>query len=344
MLVGITCDLRQEYLDQGFTEDEVAEFDSPRTVEGIEEALRGLGHQTVRIGRLPSLVKRLAAGESWDLVFNIAEGMGGLGREAQVPALLEYYGIPYTFSDPVTLGLTLHKALAKRVVRDLGLATPDFAVVETPEQAKKLKLDFPLFAKPLAEGTGRGVDAKSMVRNPRELEQVCSSLLRQYQQPVLVEAFLPGREFTVGIAGTGEKARVLGGMEVVLKSKAEAHAYSYVNKENCESLVAYQPLKGPEAEESFELSLAAWRGLGCRDAGRVDLRCDAAGRPQFLEVNPLAGLHPEHSDLPILCGMAGISYAQLIGEIVESALERAAPKNLLKDYLSYPAVRVASAV
>jgi D-alanine-D-alanine ligase len=183
-----------------------------------------------------------------------------------------------------------------------------------------------------------------MVRNPRELEQVCISLLRQYQQPVLVEAFLPGREFTVGIAGTGEKARVLGGMEVVLQSKAEAHAYSYVNKENCESLVAYQPLKGPEAEEAFELSLAAWRGLGCRDAGRVDLRCDAAGRPQFLEVNPLAGLHPEHSDLPILCGMAGISYARLIGEIVESALERAARQNLLKDYLSYPAVRIASAV
>ena len=344
MLVGITYDLRREYLDLGFSQEEVAEFDSERTVEGIEEALRGLGHEIVRIGRLPSLVSRLTAGESWDLVFNIAEGMGGFGREAQVPAVLEYYGIPYTFSDPLTLSLSLHKGMAKRVVRDLGLATPDFAVVENLEKAKRLDMDFPLFVKPVAEGTGRGVDAKSVVKNRAQLELVCGSLLARYKQPVLVEDYLPGREFTVGIAGTGEKARALGVMEVVLNSKAEADVYSYVNKENCEELVAYQLVQGPEVGAACELALAAWQGLGCRDAGRVDLRCDAAGRPQFLEVNPLAGLHPEHSDLPILCNLNGIGYTQLIGWIVESALTAAVDRKPCQEPRRHPELRVAAAV
>ena len=322
MLVGLTYDLRQDYLALGFTQDQVAEFDSPRTLEAIEEVLQGLGHQTDRIGNLPRLVERLAQGESWDLVFNFAEGMGGFGREAQVPALLDYYGIPYTFSDPLTLSLTLHKGMAKRVVRDLGLATPDFAVVEEASQAAKVDLPWPLFAKPVAEGTGRGITACSKVTSRQELERVCAELLTRHQQPVLVETFLPGREFTVGIVGTGSQAKVIGVMEVTLRSAAEAEVYSYHNKENCEDLVRYRRVKGVEAGQAGELALAAWRGLGCRDAGRVDLRCDGAGEPSFLEVNPLAGLHPEHSDLPILCSLVGLPYVRLIEKILASAQTR----------------------
>ncbi|MEW5912279.1 MAG: D-alanine--D-alanine ligase [Thermodesulfobacteriota bacterium] len=323
MRVGLTYDLRQEYLELGYSEEEVAEFDSPRTVEAIEQAVAVAGHQTQRIGRLASLVERLAKGERWDLVFNIAEGLRGFGREAQVPALLDYYAVPYTFSDPLVLSLTLHKAMAKRVVRDLGLPTPDFAVVSAPAEAAKVRLPYPLFAKPVAEGSGRGVGAASRVEGPEQLSSVCAAMLARYQQPVLVETYLPGREFTVGLIGSGASARVLGTMEVILKEQAEAGAYGYINKEHYDKLVRYRRVKGAEAQAAGELALAVWQGLGCLDAGRVDLRCDAAGRPQFLEVNPLAGLHPERSDLPILCGLIGMEYNQLIGCILDSAWQRA---------------------
>ncbi len=322
MLIGLTYDLRSEYLEMGYSEEQVAEFDSPRTIEGIEQALASLGHGVVRIGSLPRLVERLVRGERWDLVFNIAEGLGRYGREALVPALLEYHGIAYTFSDPLCLSLTLHKGMAKRVVRDLGLATPDFAVVAEPGQAAGVELGFPLFVKPVAEGTGRGVDAASKVTQREQLAPTCAGLIARYGQPVLVESFLPGREFTVGMVGTGDKARVLGVMEVALRSGADADAYSWRNKEQCESLVTYRRVKGEVAGVAGELALACWQGLECRDAGRVDLRCDHEGRPQFLEVNPLAGLHPEHSDLPILCSLVGLPYVKLIERIVASALER----------------------
>lgn len=325
MLVGMTYDLRSEYLAKGFSEEEVAEFDSPRTVEGIETALKAAGHQCDRIGSLPSLVGRLAQGDRWDLVFNIAEGLGRYGREAQIPALLEYYGVPYTFADPLTLCLTLHKGMAKRVVRDLGLATPDFAVVSEPKEAAGVRLPYPLFAKPVAEGTGRGIGSASKVKGPEELAKACIELIGRYRQPVLVETYLPGREFTVGIVGSGSKARVIGVMEVIIRagSGADPDAYTLRNKEECDDLVRYRRIKGFEAGQAGELALAAWRGLECRDAGRVDLRCDAFGLPNFLEVNPLAGLHPEHSDLPILCSLVDYPYQKLIERIVASAMERA---------------------
>ena len=152
--IGITYDLRDDYIAEGYTEEETAEFDHPRTIAAIEETLRDLGYETDRIGHLRALTRRLVAGDRWDLVFNIAEGLRGFGREAQVPALLDAWEIPYTFSDPLVLSLTLHKGLTKRVIRDLGIPTPDFAVVETPEEIAAVALPFPLFAKPVAEGTG----------------------------------------------------------------------------------------------------------------------------------------------------------------------------------------------
>jgi D-alanine-D-alanine ligase len=124
--IGLTYDLRDAYLAMGYGEEETAEFDRDSTIEALEGALRSLGHETERIGHVRDLAGRLAAGARWDLVFNIAEGLSGYGREAQVPALLDAYGIPYTFADPLTASLTLHKAMTKRVLRDLGVRTPDF--------------------------------------------------------------------------------------------------------------------------------------------------------------------------------------------------------------------------
>ena len=320
--IGITYDLRDDYLAEGYSAEETLEFDRADTIDAIEQTLQDLGYLTVRIGNIKSLIKRLAAGDRWDMVFNIAEGLEGLGREAQVPALLDAYKIPYTFSDPLILSLTLHKGITKHVIRDLRIPTPDFAVIEKEEDIDKIALPFPLFAKPVAEGTSKGITASSKITSRKQLLHVCRNLLSTFRQPVLVEKFLPGREFTVGIVGTGEDAVVLGVMEVHLKDNAEQDVYSHINKENCEELVEYRLVNDTLAHTVRETALTAWRGLGCRDAGRVDLRADVQGIPHFLEVNPLAGLHPEHSDLPIICNLAGITYYELIDMIMRSALKR----------------------
>jgi D-alanine-D-alanine ligase len=320
--IGITYDLRDDYLAEGYSEEETAEFDHPLTIAAIEETLAALGYQTERIGHIRALAARLVAGERWEMVFNIAEGLRGFGREAQVPALLEAYDIPYTFSDPLVLALTLHKGLTKRVIRDLGIPTPAFAVIESPEQLAELDLPFPLFAKPVAEGTGKGVTAASRIDDRAGLEAACLALLSTFRQPVLVETYLPGREFTVGIIGTGEQAWAPGVMEVHFTARAEAAGYSYLNKEDWHGRVEYRLADDTAARQAAATALAAWRGLGCRDGGRVDLRADAAGRPQFIEVNPLAGIRPDHSDLPILCELAGVPYRELIAGIMASACRR----------------------
>jgi D-alanine-D-alanine ligase len=322
MRIGITYDLRDDYLAEGYTEEETAEFDHPLTIAAIEDTLRSLGYETDRIGHIRSLARRLVAGDRWDLVFNIAEGLRGFGREAAVPCLLEAYSIPYTFSDPLVCALTLHKGMAKHVVRDRGIPTPDFAVVESGAEADAVDLPFPLFAKPVAEGTGKGVTPASKVRTRDELRRVCADLLGTFRQPVLVETFLPGREFTVGIVGTGERAEALDVMEIHLKEAADSEVYSYMNKEHCEELVEYRFPRDEAAAAAQVCAVASWRALGCRDAGRVDVRADAAGVPHFLEVNPLAGLHPEHSDLPIICTAQGIAYRELIRRIVDEARRR----------------------
>jgi len=318
----MTYDLRDDYLAEGYGEEETAEFDHPATIAAIEGALGALGYEIERIGHVRELAKRLVAGQSWDLVFNIAEGLRGFGREAQVPALLEAYHIPYVFSDPLVLALTLHKGMTKRVIRDLGIPTPDFVVVESPDDIVQVSLPFPLFAKPIAEGTGKGVTAASKIIDRAELERVCPLLLETFRQPVLIEAFLPGREFTVGIIGTGREAFVPGVLEVYLTEKAERDVYSYMNKEDWHGKIEYRLVSDAMAQDAGMTALAAWRGLGCRDGGRVDLRADANGIPHFMEVNPLAGLRPGHSDLPILCELAGMPYREMIAGMMNSALKR----------------------
>jgi D-alanine-D-alanine ligase len=325
MFIGLTYDLREEYLAAGYGEEETAEMDRPETIDAIQAALEQLGHRTDRIGHARQLIGRLARGDRWDLVVNIAEGLYGIAREAQVPAILDVYQIAYTFSDPLVMAMALDKGLTKIAARHGGVPTPDFAVVREAADAERIELGFPLFAKPLAEGTGKGISPASKVHDRQSLRQVCEDLLARFHQPVLVEPYLPGREFTVGLTGTAVQAEVLGTLEIVLLPGAEADVYSYVNKERCEELVEYRLVDArtdPEVARAEAVALQAWRALGCRDAGRVDLRSDAASQPHFLEVNPLAGLHPSHSDLPMLCTALGIPYVTLIERIVRSAATR----------------------
>ncbi|MFN0133262.1 MAG: D-alanine--D-alanine ligase [Phycisphaerales bacterium] len=348
MRIGLTYDLRDDYLAAGWSEDDTAEFDSIDVVEGLEGALRRLGHETDRIGSVGALLSRLReathaasrgvpasstplnAPPPWDLVFNIAEGLSqtGIAREAQVPMVLDLHGLAYTFSDPLVCTLSLHKAMTKRVVRDAGVRTAAFAVVATPEDVARVDLPVPLFAKPVAEGSSKGVTASSWVRRSEDLARVCEELLERYRQPVLVEEYLPGREMTVGIVGTGERARCIGAMEVHLTEKADPGVYSFDNKEHWRERCRYTLAEGSVRDAAFEVALAAYRALGCRDAGRVDVRGDAAGRMNFIEINPLAGLHPVKSDLPILSRMAGMGYDELIAAIVSSASERVGSRRL----------------
>lgn len=323
LVIGMTYDLRSDYLAMGFKEEDVAEFDADITIDSIEKTIAALGYKPVRIGHVQALCKRLAAGERWDLVFNIAEGRCGRSREAQVPALLEAYDIPYTMSDPLVCAVTLDKSIAKRILQSAGLRTPGFLVVRELADLKTLALPYPLFAKPIAEGTGKGIDRMSCVRNASELESVCRDLLARYDQPVLVEEFLPGREFTVAILGTGSQARVLGTMEVCMRSNAKTSIYTYEMKEKCDDYVDYhRPARDALTEAIETLALDSYRVLEVRDCGRVDIRLDHQGHPSFMEVNPLPGLNPVHSDLPIIAGQEGIRFETVIDTILKSALAR----------------------
>jgi D-alanine-D-alanine ligase len=322
--IGLTYDLRSEYLALGFKEEDAAEFDSDITIDTIEKTIRDSGHIPDRIGHARSLCKRLAAGERWDLVFNIAEGLHGRSREAQVPCLLDVYDIPYTFSDPLVCAVTLDKAVAKRIVQASGLHTPGFHVVRSEEDIGAVTLPYPLFAKPIAEGTGKGIDKTSCVQSAAQLRELCLTLLARYGQPVLVEEFLPGREFTVGILGTGSQARVLGTMEVSIRKNAETTIYTFEVKEKCDDLVDYsRPQRTADIEAVERLALESYRALELRDGGRVDIRMDRHGKPSFMEVNPLPGLNPVHSDLPMIAAQEGMSYSQLINAILNGALARA---------------------
>jgi len=327
MHIGFTYDLRIDYLAAGYGEEETAEFDQVGTIDAIDGALQELGHTTDRIGHARSLVERLGQGDRWDLVFNICEGLHGRARESQVPVILDVYDIPYTFSDPTVLAVCLDKALTKTAVRAAGVPTPDWHVVAELADIERCQLPFPVIAKPLAEGTGKGIDATSKISDRGALRETCERLLERYREPVLVERFLTGREFTVGVLGTGPEAEVVGTLEVVLRPDAEQDVYSYINKEHCEDLVDCRLASAAHdamVAEAERVALAAWRAVGGRDAGRLDLRCDDRGMPQLIEINPIAGLHPTHSDLPMLWTAIGRDYAELIERIVDAAKVRVA--------------------
>jgi len=321
--IALVYDLRRDYLAMGYSEDEVAGFDSDSTISSLEETIRELGYHVDRVGHGQALCGRLVRGEKWDLVFSIAEGLKGRSREAQVPALLEMFGQSYAFSDPLVCAATLDKDIAKKIILHSGVPTARAVLVRPGEECPELPFRFPAFAKPVAEGTGKGIDSRSRADSWKDLENTVNRLLETYRQPVLVEEYLPGREFTVGILGTGPYARVLGTLEVIVKPGAPSRDYTYEVKEKCEDFVDYiRPSDETLRREVERVALQAYLALECRDAGRVDIRLDRSGRPSFLELNPLPGLHPSHSDLPMIATSIGMSYTDLIKKIIDSAFQR----------------------
>jgi len=322
LLIGITYDLRVDYLAKGYSEEDTAELDSEETIQSIKKVLEEDGHKVELVGGISNLVLSLASGKKWDLIFNIAEGLKGFSREARIPALLEAYDIPYTFSDPLTLTMCLHKGIAKKIVKESGVLTPKFRVIEEVNDALDIDFDPPYFLKPIAEGTGKGINKASIVYNNEELLPVVNNLLMRYNQPVLLEEMLTGREFTVGIVGTGKKAKVIGVMEILVNKEKSIEGYSYFTKQNYSEIVRYQKVDQDVYDKCGKVALAAWKALSGRDGGRIDIMFDKDENAHFIEANPLAGLNPIHSDLPILAKLHGIEYSELIKRIVESAIER----------------------
>ena len=325
--IGLTFDLKDDYLKLGYSNEEVAEFDAPETIDAIDNALTSLGFEVIRIGNIFNLVGFLSRGDRCDLVFNICEGMYGIAREAQVPCLLDAYQIPYVFSEPDILNLTLDKGLTKLVLKQSGILTAEFKVVSQLDELQNIDIPFPLFVKPVAEGTSKGIDGFSLVNNQIELKKSVDYLLNTFCQPVLVERFLPGREFTVGIIGSGSETIALATMEILLNEYTPHPIYSYSVKKDWEKYASYKIADDPVAVECAEIAVNIWKLIKGKDAGRIDFRLDKNGNPSFIEVNPLAGLNPTYSDLPILARLSGMSYNQLIMNIVNSAMKRASVKN-----------------
>jgi hypothetical protein len=228
-----------------------------------------------------------------------------------------WMSIHFTHSRELTREVT--ETCARLADAGIPLGTQTVLLKGINDDLDTMRLPFPLFAKPVAEGTGKGIGPASRAGNRAELSAVCASLLGRFRQPVLVETYLPGRELTVGILGTGRDARVLG---VMIDAAAGDGDYFYDNKEGYEDRVEYRLVEDGEALQAADTALAAWRVLRCRDAGRLDLRSDEKGIPQFLEVNPLAGLHPVRLDLVILARLAGYDYQALIEAIVDAFLAR----------------------
>jgi D-alanine-D-alanine ligase len=331
---------------EGMSPDRWDDLDSVETIQSIMAALEAGGHRATFLEGNLSLVDELPRVKP-DLCFNICEGYFGDGREAHVPVLLEMLRLPYTGSQVLTLALALDKPMTKRVLYYHGLPTPAFQVFERLDEALEPELRFPLFVKPSREGTGMGVTAESVVRDDGELRGQLRRLFERYDQPVLVERFVEGREVTVGLVGNlhspvawrvpqdEDAPRVTRGLhffpplEVDMARYPEEEAGIYTSRIKTELAHEFHylcpaPLDADLVEELNWLAAAVFRITGSLDVARVDFRLDAAegDKPYILEINPLPGLNPGYSDLCVEAEAGGWSYEQLINTIVDLAAER----------------------
>ena len=323
-------------------DDLYAEWDSAQTIEAIASALAAYG-EVVRLEASPDFPERLRAAKP-DIVFNIAEGLLGVNRESHVPAICEFLGVPYSGSDPLTLSLCLDKSRAKEVLSYHRVPTSPFLLVDSPTDldhllAGALPLSppseiVPLFVKPVHEGSSKGITERNFVTSADELEAQVLHLLEKYQQPVLVEEFLPGAEFTCGVLGNGSEARVLPivGMNFGALPHGAVPIYGFEAKwiwdrpdQPLDIFACPAPIADTMRVAIERVVLRAYRVLGCRDWARVDVRLDADGVPNIVEVNPLPGILPDPADnscLPKAARAAGLSYDELIQSCLLHAAER----------------------
>jgi len=321
--VGFTFNVKRIKPEIDGRKDEEAEYDPPTTIQAVREAIAAAGHEVIDLEATTELPNVLAA-TPVDVVFNMAEGIKGRNREAVVPALLELLDIPYSGSDPTALSIALDKAIAKRIVRQHGILTPNFMTLTTGKERLPRDLKFPLIVKPNAEGSSKGVHRTSVVDTEAELREAAREMIAKYDQPALVEDYIAGREFTVGLLGE-RRPKVLPPMEVVFLSNDAHPVYSFEYKQDSSTKIRYDVPARLEPAQLKALERAArecFIALGCRDVARVDFRMDAQGRVYFLECNPLPGLTPGWSDLVLIAKAAGLEYTGLISEILSGAIRR----------------------
>lgn len=315
--------------------DAGAEFDRMETIEAIRSAIESDGHVTSFLNADSTLPERLREFYP-DICFNIAEGWGGDAREAQVPALLEMLHVPYTASRVLANALALDKTMTKRIWRDHGLPTASFQEFVTGEEPISDSLTYPLFVKPAREGTGMGMDAGSICNNEKELRARVRWVVQTYKQPALVEDYLPGREFTVGVLGRPDAARY--SLKPCLYGSDGFHRFPVLEVDNNVSITpgVYGNLAktlhfgdagipdficpadvDPELAEKLQtLAILGHQAVGAVDVSRLDMRLDAAGEPRLIEINSLPGLSPGFSDLCVIAQAEGITYQDLILEIL----------------------------
>ena len=312
-------------------DDAYAEWDDPATITAVRKAL-AVEHDVVLVEGRAEMQDLLSVTRP-DMVFNLAEGWGGAEREAVIPTLLQHRGVPFTGSSAHTLRLCLDKAATKRLLRQHGLPTPDYMIVARPEAVRQVTT-FPLIVKPLHEGSSKGIYGASVVYDRCALQTQVERIVQTYEQPALVEAFLPGREFTVALLGTGAQVAVLPLVEICFAAlpSGALPIYSYEAKWLWDSAehaldILHCPadLDSVLADNIRDVCRWTFRVLGCRDWCRIDLRLGADGRPYILEANPLPGVLPDpdsHSGFPTAAAAAGIAYPDLIRSIVRLACGR----------------------
>jgi D-alanine-D-alanine ligase len=323
MRIGLAYDLKINVAASSGVEDALEEYDSPETLDIIEATLRSHGHETVRLGGGAEFLRNIT-GEPLDIVFNISEGRGSCrSREAQVPAVLEMLGVPYTGSDPLTLAVCLDKPVTKQLVRAANLLTPRWFTVKSRADIPAARWDvfpFPMIIKPSFEGSSKGIRLSSLVHNVREAEAEALRIVTDYHQPAMVEEFIAGEEVTVGVLGN-DPPRVVGMMRVVPREKIDHFVYSLEVKRDYVNLVDYEApvqLPRPVLDRLERAALGVFTALGCRDFARVDFRVGRDGRPYFIEINPLPGLGT-YSDLIIMTGKLGWTHEGLINAVLEAA-------------------------
>ena len=331
MRIGITYNLKSEVDNiqpqHLLVDDAFEEFDTDETIDNIQAVLEKSGHSVIRLGSGRLAIERLLS-QRPDFVFNISEGYSGRNREAQVPALLEMLDIPYSGSDVLTLALTLDKAASKKILYYSGIKSPNYCVVNTPQDIDiaDAQLRYPLFVKPAWEGSSKGIQHNSRVDEKEELKAVVDYLLKDYAgQPILVEEYIAGREFTIGVLGN-ENPYILGIMEISPRVKDEKDFfYSREVKRDWQNRVIYHcpPKIDAFLKKDLErVAKDAFKAFECRDVARVDIRVDKLGNAYFIEINPLPGLSPDYADLVIMARHMGWTHERLIITIFNHALSR----------------------
>jgi len=322
MVIGMTYDLKTDYVFKpGDPQDANAEFDHPLTVQFIEDSLVGLGHQVVRLGNVHQLLGALDHVQV-DMVFNLAEGVGGRNREAQVPMILELKKIPFVGSDALTLALTLDKVITKKVLVAEGIPTPRFFEMHHPDDRIPAGLSFPLIVKPRFEGSSKGISEKSVVRSAEELERQAAAIMESYRQPVLVEEFIRGTEFTVAVIGN-DPPEALPAVQIQIDGKSDLGELFYTFSRIASGAGYRCPAQIAAALEKRlrELAVRTYQAVDCLDFGRVDFRVDRAGTPHVLEINPLPSLSTEDV-FAVLAAHEGIPYGRMLGRIIDTGAKR----------------------